>query len=457
MLDCVKEKLWSPGRRMLLMTFVLVSMLGAASEVTTIAILPSISSSLGGLAFYGWAAAAFNLGAIAGGPIGGNAADRFGSRLPFLAGCLIFLAGVALVAVAPTMEMVVLARVVCGVGGGLFTGAVLSAQAVAVPAALRARVLAITLTAWLPVSLFVPQFAAYMQDLRDWRWAYSLPFVLGVVVLLVGVSSLPSRGSAERRSAGVVAFAFSIAAAVALLIGGLRSFNTPAGVIAIVVGLGLGAASARALMPPGTLIARKGLPAATLSKVLFGFGVLALEAFETLLIVGVRGESVAVGALAITAGSLAVVAGGWIHERLTQSIAIGRLLQGSSVVMLLGVVAVGAGTNDSVPVFVIFIGVAIRHLGWGIANNGTGEALLALAPKGREGAATSAANTLQSVGFVLGPGIGGIFVAASGDAPHQAASGILVVAAMSALVIVAAGLVSGRISGKRAADIVNTA
>ena len=91
--------------------------------------------------------------------------------------------------------------------------------------------------------------------------------------------------------------------------------------VAVTLGEGYGAAGLavavpplRHLLPPGTLRAAPGLPAAIASRGLQTFAFFGADTYVPLAITSVRGRSTAVASLAVTAATLAWTAGAWVQD-----------------------------------------------------------------------------------------------------------------------------------------------
>ena len=112
------------------------------------------------------------------------------------------------------------------------------------------------------------------------------------------------------------------AAGTALVLAGLtvaaRSGTGPAGLRSAAAGAGavlLGAAAGlpalRGLVPPGTVTARRGLPATILARGLLTFAFFGADAYVTLTITVLRGRSTVLAGLALTGATLSWTAGAW--------------------------------------------------------------------------------------------------------------------------------------------------
>jgi MFS family permease len=113
------DRLWT-ARSWPFVTSTLALMTFIAFEsfaITTV--LPVVMSDLHSPRWYSMAYAATLTTALLGTILGGNWADRHGTRPPLLAGGVLFLLGIALCALAPSTAVFVLGRLLQGFGGGI--------------------------------------------------------------------------------------------------------------------------------------------------------------------------------------------------------------------------------------------------------------------------------------------------------------------------------------------------
>ncbi len=425
-------------------TLLLSTVLMAAGELTTATVLPFAVQELHGIALYGLAFSVSSLVDMAATVLAGDLTDRQGPRRPFAIGVTLFCLGVVIVLTAPGMTVLVIGRCVMGAGKGLFAGAAFAAQTISIPAQLRSRVLAITLTLWLPTAIIVPQAAALLERTWSWRIAYLPLIILAAGILGFRIYSLD--GQAQRKvSDGHLAEGIRVAFGSGLLIVGINNPNPLLFASGLLTGAVLVTAPLRRLLPAGTFRAAPGLPALILTRALFGFGVLALESFESLALTTVRSEPGWVLGVMMACGSLGVSTGGWIRHRYCRRISAVHLLRIGAAISILGVGGFCVSVFTPIPVAIPLIFVVVRHLGWGIVVTGTAEALMALAPRRQEGKVTAAGETLLKLGFGLAPGIGGVFVATAVRQGMGAGSGIAAAGALSAVALTAAFLLFPRI------------
>jgi MFS family permease len=120
-----------------------------ASEALAVStIMPIVAKDLGGLDLYGWVFSGFFLGDLLGIVVAGILIDRGGLSRPFLIGIGLFSLGLLLGGLAPSMEVLVAARIIQGFGAGAIPAVAYVSIGRAMPERLRPRMFATLSTAW---------------------------------------------------------------------------------------------------------------------------------------------------------------------------------------------------------------------------------------------------------------------------------------------------------------------
>ena len=186
-------------RALTLWTFVVTSvavfMVSLDNLVVTTA-LPVIKADLGAsLSGLEWTVNAYTLTFAVLLLTGAALGDRFGRKRMFLVGLALFTAGSAAAALAPSIEWLITARALQGVGGAIVTPLTLTILSAAVPPARRGMALGI----WggvsgLAVALGPVVGGAIVEGL-SWQWIFWLNVPIGLVLLPIAWSRLSeSRG-----------------------------------------------------------------------------------------------------------------------------------------------------------------------------------------------------------------------------------------------------------------------
>ena len=186
-----------------LWTFVITSIalfMVALDNLVVTTALPVIKADLGAsLADLQWMVNAYTLTfavlLITGAALG----DRFGRKRVFLIGMGIFIGGSALAALAPTTEMLIVARAIQGVGGAIVTPLTLTILSAAMPPERRA----VALGAWGGIAGLAiaigPLVGGAIAEGLDWHWIFWLNVPIGLIVIPLAALRLTESYGPEGR------------------------------------------------------------------------------------------------------------------------------------------------------------------------------------------------------------------------------------------------------------------
>src|ERR1700689_1099802 len=120
----------------------------------------------------------------------GRWADRIGRRRLFVTGLLVFTAGSLLCGVAPSVVLLIAARVVQAAGAGLMVPTSLSLLLAAVPAPARPQAIG----TWSAVGALGAALGPVIGGLLvqvSWRWVFWINLPVGIAAALLAVRLLP--------------------------------------------------------------------------------------------------------------------------------------------------------------------------------------------------------------------------------------------------------------------------
>jgi EmrB/QacA subfamily drug resistance transporter len=187
----------------MLWTFAVASaavFMAALDNLVVTMALPSIQRDLGaGLDELEWTVNAYTLTFAVLLLTAAALGERFGRRRLFVIGLGTFTAGSAAAALAPSLELLLVARAVQGIGGAIVTPLSLTLLTAAVPAARRG----LAIGAWsgisgLGVGLGPVVGGAVVEDV-SWHWIFWLNVPIGALTILLALRTLnESRGTATR-------------------------------------------------------------------------------------------------------------------------------------------------------------------------------------------------------------------------------------------------------------------
>lgn len=116
----------------------------------------------------------------------GRLADRVGRKKVFLASLVFFSAGSALCAVAPTVPVMIAARVVQAIGGAMLTPSALAIIMTTLPIERRSWGIGTWSTINGAVATAAPTIGAALVRYASWRWAFLINVPIGVGCFFVG-------------------------------------------------------------------------------------------------------------------------------------------------------------------------------------------------------------------------------------------------------------------------------
>ena len=173
--------------------------LGALEATVVSTAMPTVISTLGGLAHYSWVFSAYLLTSTAAVPIWGRLSDQYGRRRIYLIGVAIFLLGSLLSGASTSMLQLILSRCVQGLGAGCIIPLSMTIVGELYTLAERPRTQALFSGVWGVASIAGPLVGGYVTDYLNWRWVFFLNLPFGMLAAAVIASAYP----ASRRVASV--------------------------------------------------------------------------------------------------------------------------------------------------------------------------------------------------------------------------------------------------------------
>jgi len=431
------DGVWDRRHRALTVGLVLTVAFSAFEALAVGTVLPVTVREIGGLGLYGWAFSAFMLANLVGIVAAGNASDARGPAFPFTGGVALFVAGLVLAGVAPSMPVVVAARVVQGLGAGAIAAVSYAAIASGYSDAAKPRMLALLSSAWVVPGLVGPALAGAVADHLGWRLVFlglAPPTIVAAALAIPPLRRLPrsetAAGGDRLRRALLLATGF--AATLLALERGASWLTLPL----LAGGLAVALPAFGNLVPPGTLRAAPGQPAALAVMGLLGVAFFGAEVFVPLALTDVRGHTATVAGLPLTLGTISWTAGAWVQERFAATRSRRALIGLGLLLLATGVGATASVLVPSVPLAIVTLAWGVAALGMGIAYSTAALAILELAPAGREGESSAALQLVMTLGTALGTGAGGALLAGVVRGGGETALGIAAAYATSLATLV---------------------
>jgi MFS family permease len=442
------DGVWAPQRRRLTLGLVLTITLVAFEALAISTVMPVVADDLGGLSLYGWVFSGFFLGNLLGIVLAGQAADQRGTAAPYLVGLSLFAVGLLAGGLAPSMWMLVVARVAQGIGAGAIPAIAYASVGRSYPASIRPRVFAVFSSAWVIPGLIGPAASSAIAEALSWRAVFLalLPFVaLAAVITLPALSRtdgpvLDDEGApveADRRGQGVL-----LTLGVALVLGAISGPPLPVAVALAVVGVPIAARSFLRLVPEGTLRLAPGIPAAILVRGILTFAFFGTDAYVSLAFQDVRDQPTWVAGASLTACTLCWTAAAWVQERWIHRVGPRRVV-GTGFAILAVAIALMFGVIGAMPIPLAIAVWGIGGFAIGLAYSPLSVTVLGLADPGREGSASASLQLTDTLGVALGTGLGGAFVAL-GESQGWATKSALELAFTCTLAVSLIGIAAAR-------------
>jgi len=380
-----------------------------ALAVTTV--MPEVSRQLDGVHLYALSFAAPLASGIVGMVATGAWSDRRGPVPALLTCAVLFSAGLLVCGLAPTMEVLVLGRVLQGMGGGGVTVALYVVVGRVYPPRLQPSVLAGFAAAWVLPSLFGPAIAALVAEHFGWQWVFL--GTVGLVAVAVGLITPALRELwANRPESPRVGFPMlplvwatvAAAAVLALELLGDRDFGLLLGSAAGAVAL----LAVRPLLPARTLRLGRGLPSVIATRGALSGAFFCAEAYVPFVLQEQWGFTTAQAGYALAMAGLSWAAASQAQARLADRLSNpAALLIGSSLLTAGTAVACAAVFTD-LPAAVLIGGYGIASIGMGLGYPRLTVAMLAASPEDERGFNSSAISIADSLGAALALSVSGV-------------------------------------------------
>ena len=379
----------------------MMALLLAALDQTIVGTaMPRIIADLNGLNYYSWVVTAYLVASTITVPIAGKLGDLFGRKPFLLAGMIGFVVASALCGQSHNMLELIVFRSIQGLFGGILFATVFAVIGDLFPPARRARLQGLFGAVFGLSSILGPTAGGYITDNLGWRWVFYVNLPIGIVAVLLVLSTMPYvRSKASLRDidflgAGTLT-AGLIPLMIALSITRDHSWTSPEvmGLLALAALLlaAFFVVEQRSEHPivPFALFKNSTFSVSMIAGFLTGFGMFGTIVFVPLLYQGVLGvtatnsgqlltpmmlglivSSTVVGQAMVriryyrflgTAGILLMMLGMWLLSQVTVST--------SSLEVVRDIVLVGAGLGATFPLFINAVQAALPREFLGVATS----------------------------------------------------------------------------------------
>ena len=435
------------------------------SSIVSLA-LPDIARdfdrSIGQLA---WVSTAYLLALAATLLAAGRLADRYGQRPVLAGGAALFLLATAVCGLAPTFELLIGARVVQGVAGGILYTVSLAITVTAFPPERRATAIGIYFTSGAFGAVIGPVLGGLLTDLGGWRLVFLAQLPLPIAVLAGALALLPAmaRRNGPFDAAGIAtASLFIVAATLGMLQlaepggGGFAAIAAGVAAVALVAFVSI----ERRHASPAVRLAIFGnlrFVVATAAGAAAWFAIMSSTIYPAIYLQLGRGFGAAESGVILLAAPLVGLIGFPFAGRLVGAMGLDRALVTGLALLVVGA-ALMLGWDGATPVAWIVAAQVVS--GAGVSLTLVASAADALAQFTPEEAGTGSAlfNSLRQLGAAMGvavPAVAFELLAAGSRTPDaalagsSAAFGIRLVVLALPLVLVVATRRSPRLSRSR--------
>ena len=395
----------------------------ATNEFLTISLLPNTVAEIGGSRLYAWVTTLYLVGSVAAATMVNPMLLRVGPRSSYLMGLALFGVSSLVCGMAPNMEILIAARALQGVAGGLLAGLGYAVINAALPRFLWTRASALVSAMWGVATVVGPATGGLFAQFGLWRWAFVAMAILTVLMAML----VPIALAADRVDPSVAAPAMKVPVWSLVLIGAaalaISVAQIPHNFLATV-----GLLAAGVVLVGLFVIVDWRMRAAVLPPSVFGPGPLKwIYLTMAVLMIGAMvdtyvplfGQRLA-HLTPMAAGFLgAALAVGWsVSEIVSASVenprTIGRVIAAAPVVVAAGL-ALGAVTQrqDATvgSVALWMIALAVAGIGIGMAWPHLSVRAMDSVNDPAEGSAAAAAiNTVQVISAAFGAGLAGVVV-----------------------------------------------
>lgn len=378
-------------------------------------VMPTVARDLDGFGFFALAFAAPLASGVVGMVVAGAWSDRSGPAVPLVVSLVLFSAGLLVCGLAPTMEVLLVGRVVQGLGGGALVVGLYVLVGVVYPPALQPAIFASFAAAWVLPALFGPGLAAWVAGQWSWRWVFVgvIVFVIAALALLFpALRHLPPHAASEDVPAARLGWAVVGAVAVLaleLLGSSGRLLTTIAAAATFVVVL---LALAR-MLPHGTLVGARGLPSVIATRGLLSGVFFSAEAYVVYVLQDHWELTPGRAGIALTVVGVVWALSSQAQSRLGHLVPHTTAMVAGTAVVLTGT-ALLAGTvalldaGQAPPAWAPAAAYVLAGAGMGFAYPRTSVAMLAASTDRDRGANSSALSVADSLGAALALSLAGI-------------------------------------------------
>jgi MFS family permease len=410
--------------------FIFISLgifLHATNETMIATIMPGMVKEIDGVELVGWSLSIYELGSIVAGAAAGRMISYVSLRTNMSGAALIYAAGAAVCAAAPSMTAFLFGRLIEGLGGGALVALAFVSVERLFPRKIWPQLFAVMSAVWGVAAFCGPLIGALISEAASWRVAFAVFAAAALAMAAISFVVLSSAAARMRASdldappfpytgLAVLGASVMLIAYAGVGIGAIRStLLLAAGLAGLALFVAVDARKPRSRLFPEKLFDwRRPLGSGMTMIAAFSVATCAFSIYGPLILTSLHGVPVLTTGYIIAAESIAwsvlsiLVAGA--PPRLERAIiGIGALMVAAGIAGF--AYAVPAG---SLPLIVLC--AVLQGGGFGIAWPFVTRIIVASANDAERTIASSAVPTMQRIGYAVGSALTGIVANAAGFA-----------------------------------------
>jgi EmrB/QacA subfamily drug resistance transporter len=448
-------------------TFAIVSaalFMAMLDNLVVMMALPSIQKDLGGsIESLEWTVNAYTLTFAVFLLIGAALGDRFGRKRMFVIGVSTFTAASAAAALAPSLETLVAARAVQGLGAAILLPLTLTLLSEAVPVEHRG----IAIGAWsgisgLGIALGPVVGGAVVQGI-SWHWIFWINVPLGIVLIPLSINKLqesfgPSKVLDIRGvvlvGLGLLGLVHGIVRANALGWTDPLIMSSIAVGVLFLIGFVIREARTRDAMLPMRLFKSRSFSATNAASFALNFGLFGASFLLAQTFQVAQGDTPLLAGVHTLPWTLMPLFVAPVAGLLSERIGARPLITGGLALQSIAVLWLGTAISPTEPYTGLLVPLALGGIGMSLVFAPAAYAVLASVRTHEEGQASGALNAIREVGGVLGVAVLASVFAANGSyaAPQTFIDGVSAAMPVASAVLAAGALIGLLIPSKRALD-----
>ncbi|WP_082432358.1 MFS transporter [Pseudomonas sp. NBRC 111124] len=390
--------------------------------------LPTVVKEIGGLDLYAWNTTLFVVASILGSALSSKVLGRVGPKASYGLAALIFAVGAAMCATSPNMPLMLVGRLVQGIGGGLLFALAYAMIRLAFDESLWPRAMALVSGMWGVATLVGPAVGGIFAEWGVWRAAFWAVTVAAVLFALLACAVLPDRDR-SRTNAGKSSIPYRQLLLLTLAVVAISAGGTFADLSRNILVIGIAFAlsvllirversSQNKLLPTEAFLLRSRLAALYAMMSLLVLMVTSGEVYVPLFLQVLHHQSplvagylAALMAAGWTAGSL--ISSGATGPSLSRAIMAGPLL-GWFGMIALALLVPNSGTGARLELALICLALAVIGLGVGLTWPHLLTTVLKVAPPDEQELAGASITTIQLLATATGAALAGLVTNAGG-------------------------------------------